>query len=109
MNDLLEILEQIRKAEENNEQHMQALRTEMQQLTKKKEDEIHVIEERKRQELTQLLSEKKQIKEATLQTKQKQLDEEIQQVQQTLAEQYDKHQEHAIDLIIERVKEYVRH
>ncbi|WP_395149698.1 hypothetical protein ACF3OA_12105 [Enterococcus thailandicus] len=106
---MLEILEQIRKAEEKNEQQMQVLRTEMQQLTKKKEDEIHVIEERKRQELTQLLSEKKQIKEATLQTKQKQLDEEIQQVQQTLAEQYAKHQEHAIDLIIERVKEYVRH
>lgn len=109
VNDLLEILEQIRKAEEKNEQQMQVLRTEMQQLTKKKEDEIHVIEERKRQELTQLLSEKKQIKEATLQTKQKQLDEEIQQVQQTLAEQYAEHQEHAIDLIIERVKEYVRH
>ena len=51
MNDLLEILEQIRKAEEKNEQQMQVLRTEMQQLTKKKEDEIHVIEERKRQEL----------------------------------------------------------
>ncbi|MBO0430637.1 hypothetical protein [Enterococcus sp. DIV0660C] len=106
---MLEILEKIRKAEEKNEEQMQVLRTEMQELTKQKEDELHTIEERKRQEQTQLLSEKKQIKEATLKSKQKQLDEEVQQVQQTLTEQYDKHQEQAIDLIIERVKEYVRH
>ena len=95
---MLEALEQIRKAEEENEKRAQTLR---QQLK---------IQTNYRQQLKQLVEEKEQFEIQELEKEKMKLKAEADKVQATLKDQYQKHQSQAIGAIIERVKEtYGRH
>ena len=97
---MLEALEQIRKAEEENEKRAQTLRQQLKIYATEKEQELETIQTNYRQQLKQLVEEKEQFE----------LKAEADKVQATLKDQYQKHQSQAIGAIIERVKEtYGRH
>ena len=99
MKQVLEALEQIRKAEEENKKRAQTLRQQLKIYATEKEQELETIQTNYRQQLIQEL-EKEKMK----------LKAEADKVQATLKDQYQKHQSQAIGAIIERVKEtYGRH
>ena len=105
MKQVLEALEQIRKAEEENEKRARTLRQQLKTYAEEKEQELEIIQTNSRQQLKQLVEEKEQLEKEKMKLKA-----EADKVQATLKDQYQKHQSQAIGAIIERVKEtYGRH
>lgn len=105
---MLEALEQIRKAEEENEKRARTLRQQLKTYAEEKEQELEIIQTNSRQQLKQLVEEKEQFEKQELEKMK--LKAEADKVQATLKDQYQKHQSQAIGAIIERVKEtYGRH
>ena len=111
MKQVLEALEQIRKAEEENEKRAQTLRQQLKIYATEKEQELETIQTNYRQQqLKQLVEEKEQFEIQELEKEKMKLKAEADKVQATLKDQYQKHQSQAIGAIIERVKEtYGRH
>ena len=107
---MLEALEQIRKAEEENEKSARTLRQQLKTYAEEKEQELEIIQINNRQQLKQLVEEKEQFEKQELEKEKMKLKAEADKVQATLKDQYQKHQRQAIGAIIERVKEtYGRH
>lgn len=107
---MLEALEQIRKAEEENEKRAQTLRQQLKIYATEKEQELETIQTNYRQQLKQLVEEKEQFEIQELEKEKMKLKAEADKVQATLKDQYQKHQSQTIGAIIERVKEtYGRH
>lgn len=107
---MLEALEQIRKAEEENEKRAQTLRQQLKIYATEKEQELETIQTNYRQQLKQLVEEKEQFEIQELEKEKMKLKAEADKVQATLKDQYQKHQSQGIGAIIERVKEtYGRH
>ncbi|HFD0529317.1 hypothetical protein [Enterococcus lactis] len=110
MKQVLEALEQIRKAEEENEKRARTLRQQLKTYAEEKEQELEIIQINNRQQLKQLVEEKEQFEKQELEKEKIKLKAEADKVQATLKDQYQKHQSQAIGAIIERVKEtYGRH
>lgn len=107
---MLEALEQIRKAEEENEKRARTLWQQLKTYAEEKEQELEIIQINNRQQLKQLVEEKEQFEKQELEKEKIKLKAEADKVQATLKDQYQKHQSQAIGAIIERVKEtYGRH
>ncbi len=106
---VLEALEQIRKAEEENAKRAQTLRQQLKIYAAEKEQELE--NPNKLSATTKTVGGRKRtIRKQELEKEKMKLKAEADKVQATLKDQYQKHQSQAIGAIIERVKEtYGRH
>ena len=66
MKQVLEALEQIRKAEEENEKRARTLRQQLKTYAEEKEQELEIIQINNRQQLKQLVEEKEQFEKQEL-------------------------------------------
>jgi V/A-type H+-transporting ATPase subunit G/H len=110
VNQLLEALEKIRQAEENNAQKAKKLQQELSEYATQKNKEIEALQAARRQQLTKLSEEKEQAEQQTLEAEKELLLKEAAEIRENLEKRYEQHQEQATNAIIERVKQlYGRH